>query len=156
MSTIQHKKGRPSRAERIQIRKDLEPYYEQKVPAYKAAELTGYDTKTVNKYYEEFYREIYGHETKNFVERFEKARMRYAISLDNLIYESYEMLEDVKSLIQKSKDTEKIVPSYLIQSHYKIIHTLSDLEEKKASLLMHPDAGDMVNAEIEKRVGKNV
>jgi len=156
MSIIQHKKGRPSRAERIQIRKDLEPYYEQKVPAYKAAEITGYDTKTVNKYYEEFYREIYGHETKNFVERFEKERIRYAILLDNLIHESYEMLEDVKTSVQKLKDKGEIVPSYLIQNHSKIIQTISHLGEKRASLLMHPDAGDMADEEIEKRVGRYV
>lgn len=156
MSTIQHKKGRPSRAERIQIRKDLEPYYERKVPAYKAAKITGYDTKTVNKYYEEFYREIYGHETKNFVERFEKERIRYAISLDNLIYESYEMLEEIKSLIRKSKDKGDMIPSHLIQNHSGIIKEISHLAEKRASLLMHPDAGDMADAEIEKRIGRHV
>ncbi|MFI5416306.1 MAG: hypothetical protein ACHQXJ_03030 [Nitrososphaerales archaeon] len=156
MSVIQHKKGRPSRAERIQIRKDLEPYFERKVPAYKTAEITGYDTKTVNKYYEEFYMAIYGHETKNFVERFEKERIRYAILLDNLVHESYEMLEDVKASVRKLKDTGEMVPSYLIQSHSKIIQTISHLGEKKASLIMHPDAGDMVDEEMEKRIGKNV
>ncbi len=99
---------------------------------------------------------IYGHETKNFVERFEKERIRYAILLDNLIYESYEMLEDVNASVLKLKDTGEIVPSYLIQSHSKIIQTISHLGEKKASLVMHPDAGDMVDEEMEKRIGKNV
>ncbi|MGI0007697.1 MAG: hypothetical protein ACREAR_06845 [Nitrosotalea sp.] len=156
MSTIQHKKGRPSRAERLQIRADLEPYFKKRTPAYKAAEITGYDTKTINRYFTQFYSEIYGHEAKNFVERYEKERMHYAILVDNLICESYEMLEDVKDSIQKSKDKGEMIPSHLIQSHSKIIQTISHLGEKKASLMMHPDAGDMVIAEIEKRVGKHV
>lgn len=156
MSAIQHKKGRPSRAQRIQIRKDLEPYFEKKIPAYKAAEITGYDTKTVNKYYDEFYRSIYGHETKNFVERFQKERIRYAIFLENLILESYEMLEYVKTSIRKLKNSGDVIPSHLIRDHSKIIQTLSDLGEKKASLIMHPDAGNMIDEEIEKKCDENV
>ncbi len=156
MSVIQHKRGRPSRAERIKIRKDIEPYFEQKVPAYKAAEITGYNTKTVNKHYEELYRSIYGRETKSLVERVEKERIRCAIVFDNLIYESYEMLDDVKASIRKLKNKGDMIPSYLIQSHSKIIQTISHLAIEKASMIMHPDAGDMIDEEIEKRFDRNV
>ena len=122
----------------------------------KSAEKTGYDTKTVNKYYEEFHREIYGHEIKDFVERVEKERIRCVIFFDNLIYESYEMLEDIKDSIRKLKDRGETVPSYLIQNHSKIIQTLSHLGEKKASLIMYPDAGDMLDEEMKKRADRHV
>jgi hypothetical protein len=157
MSTIQHKKGRPSRAERIKIRKELQPYFEKRrTHAYKAAQLTGYDTKTVNKYYEQFYMEIHGYEAKNFVQRYEKERMQCAMLFENLIFESNEMLENIKDQIQKLKKKGEDIPPHLIQNYSRIIRDIAHLAEKKTSLLMQPDAGDMLDEIIEKRIDKHV
>lgn len=156
MSVIQHKKGRPTRAERIQIRKEIEPFYEKNVPAYKAAEITGYDVKTVNKHYKDLYNAINGRYTKSLVERVKNARIQADMSFDNLICESYEMFYYVKDSIRKLKDTGEAIPQNLIQSHSKIIQTISHLVEKKASLMMLPDAGDMIDEEIKKRGDRNV
>lgn len=155
MSVIQHKKGAPSRAERIQIRKDLEPYFEQNIPAYKAAKITGYNVKTINKYYEQFWREIHGHVEKNFVQRYGKAMMHVAMTFENLIRRSYDVLEDVESEIKKSKDEGGEIPPHLIQNHSKIIRDIAHLAEKKASLMMLPDAGNMIDEEIKKRADRN-
>lgn len=126
------------------------------MPAYKVAQITGYDTKTVNKHYREFYMEIHGYETKNFVKRVENERINCILYFEKLIQESYEMLESVKNMVQKSTDKGEMIPSYLLQSHTKIIQTISHLVEKNSSLIMHPDAGDMVDEEVEKRIGKHV
>lgn len=156
MSAIQHKRGPQTRAERIETRKTLQPHFEQHVPAYKAAKITGYDVKTVNRHYDQLYREIHGYISKNFVKRYEKERMRTVISFDNLIYESYEMLEYVKNEILDFKNKRERIPHNLIQSHSKIIRDIEHLEEKKAYLLMLPDAGDMIDEEVKKRLGKHV
>lgn len=156
MSIVHHKKGRPSRAERLQIRKDLEPYFERRIPAHKAAQMTAYNTKTVNNYYDQFYREIHGYETKNFVERYEKEKIRFAILLENLIYEEYDMLDEIKASMQKFKDNGDPISPHLINCHSKIIRTISQLGEKRASALMRPDAGDQVDIAIEEKVAKYV
>jgi hypothetical protein len=151
MSVIQHKKGRPTRAERILIRKDLEPYFEKDVPAYKTAEITGYDAKTVNKHYDQLSNEIYGYEAKNYVERYRKERTRCAKHFDTLTRKSYETLERVTTQMQKLNDAGEMVPSHLFQNHSRIIRDISHLVEKKASLMMFPDAGDMIAEEMEKK-----
>ena len=156
MSIIQHKRGRPTRAERIQTRKDLLPYYEQNVPAYKAAQITGYDVKTVNKCYEEFHLAIHGYMVKGLVERSKKLRIHGTMLLDSLIRESSEMLEYVRDSARKLKDAGDIIPSHLIQSHSRIIRDIAHLTEKKAFLILLPDARDMIDEEIKKRIGKNV
>ncbi len=151
MSEIQHKNGRPTRAQRIQARRDIQPYFEKNVPAYKAAQITGYNVKTVNKHYKDLYNEIHGRETKSLVERVKNARIEGIINLDGLIRQSHEMLEDVNVSIQKLKDAGKVIPPNQVQSHSKIIQTISHLVEKKVSLMMLPDASDMINEEIKKR-----
>jgi len=156
MSIIQHKRGRQTRAERIQTRKNLQPHFEKRVPSYKAAQITGYNVKTVNKHYQELYMEIYGYETKNFVKRIENERINCILYFEKLIQESYDMLESIMNSIRQLQDRGEIIPLYLIQSHSKVIQNLSHLVEKKSSLIMHPDAGDMIDEEVAKRIGKHV
>lgn len=156
MSTIQRKKGRPSRAERIQIRQDLQPYYEKRMPAYKVAQITEHDAKTVNRYYDQFDAEIYGYEMKNFVKRYEKTKMRTARIFDGLIRKSQELLEDVDNEKQEFKNKKEPIPTHLIQNYSRIIRDIAYLEEKKASMLMSPNASDMIDEEIKKRYGKHV
>lgn len=152
MSVIQRKRGRQTKAERIQTRRELEPYFEKKIPAYKVAELTGYDATTVDNHYDEFYDEISKCDAKDFVKRYGKARTRCSRHLDTLINKSYKMLEHVEAEILKLNDAGKPTPSHLLQSHSKIVQDISRLAEKEAALMMHPDPRDMIAEEMEKKV----
>lgn len=153
MSVIQHKKGHPTRAERIKIRKELEPYYEKNIPAYKAAEITGYDVKTVNKYYDQLSNEIYGYDAKHYVERYRKARTRCARHLDTQIRKSYENQERVESEMQKLTDVGETIPSHLFLIHSKITQDISRLVEKEAALMMSPDPRDMMEEAMKESKG---
>ena len=151
-----HKKGRPSKAEQIQIKKVLQPFFERMTPAYKAAQITGYDTKTVNKYYDEFFDEISRFEAENLSERLERERKRFATLQDDLIYQEYEMLEIVRDKIRRIKNKDENRLHHLIDSHSKIIRNISYLGEKRVSALISPSMDSEIDKVIEKRMAKHV
>ena len=96
------------------------------------------------------------YEKQNFEERHQKARQRFALALENLIDESYDMLDKVKQLINEYTQQKHTIPSYLIKSHSEIIRNISDLVEKRALVLMEPGIEKMVDSIVEGRFAKYV
>ena len=156
MQVVTRKKGRPSKAEQLQIQETLRPFFERGTRATKVAEITGHDVKTVGKYFNKWYDEIAMYEKQNFEERHQQARQRFALVLENLIDESYDMLDKVKQLINESTQQKHTIPAYLIKSHSEIIRNISDLVEKRTLVLMEPGIEKLVDSIVEGRFAKYV
>jgi len=156
MSEIQRKRGRQTKAEWILTRRELEPYFEKNVPAYQAAKLTKHAVSTVSNHYDQLYEELRGYDKKNFVERYRKARTRYARTLDTLIQKSYEKLEHVDADMQKSIDDGEKIPSDLFKNHSNIMRDIEYFAEKEAAAMMNPDPSDVIYEEIKKHGDRNV
>src|SRR3989442_1460052 len=102
MQVVTRKIGRPSKAEQLHIQEILRPFFERGTRATKVHEITGIDVKTVGKYFKQWSDEITMYEKQNFVERYQKARRHFATIHENLIDESYSMLDKVTESIAES------------------------------------------------------
>ena len=145
-------RGRPSRQEQVQIVRTLRPYFERSYTATFTAKMTEMNVKTVCKYFDEFVDQIREVEDKNFVEREKTERERVRLSFDNIIFEEYELLDDVKKEIAKHKKENKAIPRYLIASQIEILRTISGLTEKKGSFAMQMTLDESVKKMIEEKI----
>ena len=82
-------------------------------------------------------------------------RERVRLSFDNIIFEEYELLDQIKKEIAKYKKENKPVPRYLIASQLEILRTISSLNEKKGSFSMQMPLDESVQKMIEEKI-KNV
>lgn len=67
-------RGRPSKCVQTQIVTELRPYFEKSFSATFTANKTGYDVKTVCKYFNEWSKQLVEYEDKNFIQRQKEAK----------------------------------------------------------------------------------
>ena len=148
-------RGRPSRKKQVQIVRTLRSYFERNLFATFTAKKTEMNVKTVCKYFDEWADQIREVENKDFVEREKTERERVRLSFDGIIFEEYELLDEIKKEIAKYKKENKPVPRYLIASQLEILRTISSLNEKKGSFSMQMPLDESVHKMIEEKI-KNV
>jgi hypothetical protein len=148
-------RGRPIIQEQVQIERTLRPYFERNLSASFTARMTKYNVKTVCKYFDELADQIRESEEKDFVEREKKERERIRLSFDNIIFEEYELLDEIKKEIAKYKQKDQAVPRYLIASQLEILRTISSMTEKKGSFLLQMPLDESIQKMIEAKM-KNV
>ena len=66
---LDHKNGRPTKHEQIYIERKLRPYFENSISARVTAGETGFNLKTVTKYFNQWKKEIIESETPDFLKR---------------------------------------------------------------------------------------
>jgi len=148
-------RGRPIIQEQVQIERTLRPYFERNLSASFTARMTKYNVKTVCKYFDELADQRRESEEKDFVEREKKERERIRLSFDNIIFEEYELLDEIKKEIAKYKQKDQAVPRYLIASQLEILRTISSMTEKKGSFLLQMPLDESIQKMIEAKM-KNV
>jgi len=105
-----HNRGRPSKAQELEIERELWPFFTKLYSATFTAKKTGYDIKTVAKYFVEFKKEILESETREFVQRSRETKERGLLAYDELLYSLYEDRKDIERLVDAS---EKIGDKFL-------------------------------------------
>jgi hypothetical protein len=100
------------------------------------SQLTGYDIKTVTKYFNEFYGEVKKSQRKNFLERQEEERLRELACNDFLMAEEFENYDIIKDEINKTRKNNEAVPEYLLKKRSESIRIISMLNEKRGSIAM--------------------
>lgn len=148
------KKGRPSVTDQVQIRKILRPYYENGYSAYYTAQKTGINVKTVCRYYNEWSEQIEEAELADFLERQKRDRIQIIISYDRDIAETTEILDQVKTEIEKFQKDKKAVPRHLLTHKLEIIKFRSLLKEKKAALILKPPLDEALVKKINEKIGE--
>ena len=112
-----HNKGRPSKAQELEIERELWPFFTKLYSATFTAKKTGYDIKTVAKYFVEFKKEILESETREFVQRSRETKERGLLAYDELLYSLYNDKEEVEHLIDVVK---KIGDLRTVEKWYRI------------------------------------
>jgi len=113
-----HDRGRPSMAEELEIGRTLQTFFSKTYSATFTAKKTGYNIKTVTKYFAEFKKEILESETRDFVKRCKEEKEKCLYSYDELIYSLYEDRKDVERLIDASEkigDLQNVTKLYRIK-----------------------------------------
>ena len=112
-----HDRGRPSKAEELEIERTLRPFFTRLYSATFTAKKTGYDIKTVAKYFAEFKKEILESETTEFVQRSRETKERDLRAFDEQLYSLYNDKEEVELLIDVAK---KIADLRIVEKWYRI------------------------------------
>ncbi len=112
-----HDRGRPSKAQELEIERELRPFFIKLYSATFTAKKTGYDIKTVAKYFAEFKKEILESETTEFVQRSRETKERGLLAYDELLYSLYEDRKDIERLVDAS---EKIGDLRTVEKWYRI------------------------------------
>lgn len=131
-------RGRPSKATQIQITGDIRPYFEKAYSATFTANKTGYDIKTVCKYFNEWLKQIVEDEDRGFIQRQKEAKEQAILSLDYTIFEEYNLLQEINEEIEKLRKDCKPVPKHLTSTKFLIIREISNMTQQKLALAMAP------------------
>ena len=104
-NNFNHEKGRPSLNVQLEIERTLRPYFENSISAPVTAQRTGFDIKTVNKYFKDWYKEIAESETIDFIAKCKEEKARSLVMLENQICSLDEDKKQIQKLIDASKQT---------------------------------------------------
>lgn len=148
-------KGRPSNATHRKIKEELRPYYEQNLSAAFTARQTGYNIKTICNYFNEWSKAI-TQSGDDFLSRQRQERENIILGFDGLIYEEYQLLDEVKATIKKHKERRKAIPTSFISAVQDCIKTISGLIEKKSSYTLVLPSDEIIEKKIEEILKKNV
>ena len=149
---LKRNNGRPSRSGQVQIQSVLRKHFERNLSAAYTAQITGFNIKTVCKYFDEWADQINQAEQQDFVSREKKERLHIILGYDNLIYENYELLDEIKEQIKKFRKDAKAVPRYLIASYIEILKSISSLYEKKGSFSLNMPIDESVKKMVREEI----
>lgn len=152
--TNPRKKGRPTRAEQLEIQKTLRPYFRSGLTVEAVSDLTSIDPKTIGKYFGDWADKIEKQESADFLERQKNARSRALRCYGYLMGEEYKMLSEINEEIGYFKKEERPVPQYLLAKHSEIVKTMATLNEKIAVVEMSMKIGESLDAKIEEGIKK--
>lgn len=130
------KPGRPNKSEQLRIAQELRSYYERGYNAPFTAEKAGYDRKTVYTHFGVWDEQIKELQEKDFLVQSEEKRNRIILSFENLLFELYELLDEINEELGKYKKKNKFIPKHLLSTKLEIIRIISGLIEKKGSFSM--------------------
>jgi hypothetical protein len=138
-----HDRGRPSKAEELEIKRTLQPYFAKSHSATFASQKTGYNIKTVTKYYSKFKQEILESETPDFIQRCMEEKEKTLYAYDTLIDSLYDDITDVEHLIEVAKQTGDIAQAAKLYGlKLKIKEDIGNYVSAKINLTNTATAGD--------------
>lgn len=130
-----HERGRPSKAEELEIERALRPYFEKGYTARFTAKQTNRNIKTVAKYFNKFKEEIRGSETSDFIKRCEEEKENCLYSYDVLIHSLYQDKAEVERLIDgatKLGEWNNVTRLYRVK--LKIVEDIGNIVSAKVNL----------------------
>jgi len=132
------KNGRPTKSGQIGIQNKLRPYYEHGLSATFTAGSTGINIKTVCNYFDEWSKQILEFEKIEFVKRQITEKERIVLSMDGIIFEQYQLLEEIKNQIKFYNKDKKPIPKHLLSLKALILKEISDISQQKCDITITP------------------
>ncbi len=145
-------RGRPAVSRQAEIRRILRPFYEEGYSASYTAEKTGFDVKTVCRYYNEWSERLEEAEINDFMERQKRDRTQIIISSDHDIAEMTKLLDEVNAEIEKFQKEKRPIPRHLYPLKLDIIKSRSWLREKKGAFMMQPTMEEAIEKKIQEKI----
>jgi len=122
------KNGRPTKSKQIEIKKKLMPYYEKGLSANFTSKETGFNIKTVCKYYKNWAEEINEKCDTDFIDHQKIIIQQGVIVMDRLVLELYDLYDVINSEIANYQKKNKQIPNHLFNMKLKcskeIVHFL--------------------------------
>lgn len=139
-----HERGRPSKAEELEIERTLRPFFTKSQSSTFTAQRTGYNIKTVIKYFSKFKQELLESETPDFIQRCREEKERSLFTYDDLIYSLYEDKEEIEHLIKVAKKMGNLPQvEKLYRLKLKIKQDIGNFVSAKINLTNTAIAGDV-------------
>ena len=148
-------KGRPTKLEQLEYEKILRPYFGRTLSASFTSKQTGINIKTVCNYFDKWASEIREIDEKDFFVKQRKEREKILVSYDDLIFQEYNILDDIKDEIDKYKREKKNIPKFLASTAQDIIKTISSLIDKKGLFAIQPSLDEVIEQKIQERLNTN-
>jgi len=124
---LDHKNGRPTKREQICIERKLRPYFENSISARVTAGETGFNLKTVTKYFNQWKKEIIESETPDFLKRCKEEKERCLISYEKQISSLVKDQSEVEFLIDAAKKAGNFS---LLEKFYKLKLKITETKGK--------------------------
>lgn len=138
-----HDRGRPSKAEELQIERTLWPLFAKSYSATLAAQKTRYNIKTVIKYFSKFKQDILESETPDFIQRCIEEKEKTLYVYDNLIDSLYDDKIEIEKFIDVVKNIGNLTQAdRLYRLKLKIGENIANLVSAKINLTNTATAGD--------------
>jgi len=148
------KKGRPTKKQSVQIKNVLWSSYVRGHSVSFTIQETGYDKKTVYKYFDEWDKQIHDNDEKNFQDKIRKEKERVDIAFDNLLFELDDPLNEIKKEMKSYKNKNEPVPRYLFSYYLKFVKHIANLIEKRTSVRMMPPLEETISQIVKKELEK--
>lgn len=129
-----HKKGRPNIKVRVGMQEKIMEYYEKNVSAVTASRETGYNVKTVYKYYGEFSKQVLESQTIDIIERKNIETAQLILSHERLILKMQQLLDNALEEMSRLIQENKPMPKHLIGDLARLINYIAEMNEKKYEL----------------------
>jgi hypothetical protein len=101
-------------------------------------------TKTVCKYFNEWSIQILKDEDRNFVQRQKEAKYLAILNLDRIIFEVYDLLQEINDEIKKLRKDGKTVPKHLISTKFLLLREIASMTQEKFAITMSPAIDESV------------
>ena len=145
------KRGRPNKAEQLQIERKLRPYFERMLTTSLAAKETGVNINTVKKYYKIWSDEIKSTEHPDFMERSKIIIRNSILALDNQLSKLYKLQEILEKQINYNIKQNNKIPNLdlgIYKTSILLSDKISDLILKKTNLIVTPTADITLSNEL--------
>ena len=134
-----------------QIRKNCRREYEMYHSANYASRVLGYNERTVETYYKEFYRQEPEETTLGFVQRQRSVKNRVLSRMDWILDKLEEQLDRISRQLRKDDDAVD-KPKYEALKT-KVLKTISDILQQKASIEITPTLDISLEKYINEKYG---
>jgi hypothetical protein len=149
-------RGRPTKIQQVDIWRKLRICFERGMSALIASEETGFEIKTVRKYFDEWTEQIIESESAGFFERQKKEHRRVILSFEYEIKEAYKFFDEINLEIENIQNEGKPIPRHLFSIKLDLMRFISDLKERKSAISMLPFLESSLDKKIEELIAKRV
>jgi len=149
-----HTQGRPTKGEQLNIERTLRPYFENSISATFTAFETGFDKKTVLKYFNQWKEEILESENPEFFKKCKEEKQRSLLTYEKQISSLVKDKKEIELLIEASRRASNL--PYL-EKFYKLKLKITETIGKFVAVrinLVNAATADTV-FELEQKVEKN-
>ncbi len=103
------KNGRPTIIKQLKIKEDVRKFFSRGFHIEDICRVTGYNRKTVTKYYSALAEEIEKEQTKEFAERERDARKRTKLCYNDLLCNEYANRDKIEKMIESEANNQAVV-----------------------------------------------
>ena len=150
------KRGRPTKAKQVEIRKDCEEEYMKYHSAAYASSILKLNPHTVEKYFREFQEAELEETNRDFVIKQHSVKNKVVARLDDILDKLDQQYRDIKAKFEET-DAEEIYDLARYEAmKTTVLKSISDILQQKASIETTPTLDITIDKYIEETYGKSV